>query len=301
MGTPDFACPCLTALLDAGHEVSLVLCQPDKKKGRGHQLQAPPVKQLAMEHQIEVFQPRSLKEPETLARLAAEDADFFAVVAYGKILPLGLLNLPKMGCINVHGSLLPALRGAAPIQYSLLLGHPKTGVCTMMMDEGLDTGDMLLTEETDILPSENTGELALRLSALGANLLVKTIEDFDGIAKRPQDSASATYSHMIKKSDRLLDWSQSAVDLHNRFRALSPLPGVTSLFRGKGIKICECSLGHGAGAPGEVLEMNKQGILVAAGQGALWLSSLQPESKKAMAASDLANGYQIKTGELFGQ
>jgi len=301
MGTPEFACPCLEALLAEGHQVSLVLCQPDKKKGRGHQFQAPPVKQLALEHQIEVFQPRSLKDPETIARLAEEQADFFVVVAYGKILPLAMLELPAQACINVHGSLLPELRGAAPIQYSLLLGHQKTGVCTMIMDVGLDTGDLLLSEETKILPQENAGDLATRLSGIGAQLLVKTIDKFADISPIPQDPSLATHSQMILKSDRLLDWNETAQALWNRFRALNPQPGVTTLFRSKGLKVCGVELAEGEGAPGEILEVNKLGILVGTGQGALRLTRLQPQSKKETAASDLANGYQIKAGEVFGQ
>jgi len=301
MGTPQFACPGLEALLEAGHEVPLVLCQPDRKKGRGHKLQAPPVKELALSRQLEVYQPESLKSPEVLERLAAHKADFFVVVAYGKILPKALLDLPQKACINLHASLLPQLRGAAPIQFSLWLGHQETGVCTMKMDVGMDTGDLLQTWTTPIDPFEDAGKLGQRLSTLGAALLTQTLEDFDQLTPQAQDHSAATYTRMITKEDRVLDWALPAPELHNRFRALSPEPGVLTKALGKSLRLLGLQPAEGQGQPGEVLSITPQGILVAAGTGALLLTQVMPESKGAMTAYGFAQGHQLQVGSQLGQ
>ena len=301
MGTPQFACPALEALLEAGHEVPLVLCQPDRKKGRGHKFQAPPVKELALSRQIEVYQPESLRTPEVVERLESYKSDFFVVVAYGKILPKSILDLPQKACINVHASLLPQLRGAAPIQFSLWLGHRETGVCTMKMDVGMDTGDLLLTETTPIDPNEDAGQLGQRLSLLGSRLLVRTLAEFDQLPPQAQDPSAATYARMITKEDRVLDWSLSAQDLHNRFRALSPEPGVLTWFQEKSLRLLGVQVAPGQGQPGEVLSIAPQGVLVAAGSGALLLTQVMPESKGAMTAYAFAQGHQLQLGSRLGQ
>ena len=341
MGTPQFACPGLEALLEAGHEVPLVLCQPDRKKGRGHKLQAPPVKELALSRQLEVYQPESLKSPEVLERLAAHKADFFVVVAYGKILPKALLDLPQKACINsatirLHSRRLPyaealsdsptnkatnsgrimpmdwlciemprkkilTVSGAAPIQFSLWLGHQETGVCTMKMDVGMDTGDLLQTWTTPIDPFEDAGKLGQRLSTLGAALLTQTLEDFDQLTPQAQDHSAATYTRMITKEDRVLDWALPAPELHNRFRALSPEPGVLTKALGKSLRLLGLQPAEGQGQPGEVLSITPQGILVAAGTGALLLTQVMPESKGAMTAYGFAQGHQLQVGSQLGQ
>ncbi|MDT8446747.1 MAG: methionyl-tRNA formyltransferase [bacterium] len=301
MGTPDFALPCLDALIHSHHQVSLVLCQPDRKKGRGHKMLAPPVKERALAAGIEVFQPEKIRhQPEVLARLQAEEADFFVVVAYGKILPQEVLDLPKKGCINVHASLLPKLRGAAPIQFSLLEGHQQTGVCTMLMDAGMDTGALLQCAETPIGPNETAETLTPRLAGMGAKLLLETLDRFDQLTPRPQAESEATYARLITKEDRQLDWSQPARDLFNRFRALSPVPGVVTQFKGKGLALLDCRLAKGHGAPGEVIEIGPESFKVACGSGALEIVELRPESKKSLSAQDFTHGYQLQIGQILG-
>lgn len=301
MGTPEFAVPTLQALLDSPHQVSLVLCQPDRKQGRGHKTQAPPVKQLAQAAGIEVFQPEQIKNrPDVAERLAAEKADFFVVVAYGKILPQEILDLPAQGCINVHASLLPRWRGAAPIQYALLAGDQKTGCCTMLMDIGMDTGDLLLCEETPIGPAETAETLTPRLSGLGAKLLVQTLDRFEEITAQRQDPEVATYAKLINKEDRLIDFNQPARDLANRFRALSPKPGVFCSFRGKRLALLDCRLALGSGKPGEVIALDEQSVTIACAKDALQLVEVRPESKGPMNARAFANGYQIKLGDQLG-
>ena len=305
MGTPDFAVPPLKALIKAGFTIPLLLCQPDRKKGRGHQLQFPLTKQLALEHQIEVFQPESLRTPEVQEKLAACEADFFVVIAYGKILPQKLLEIPKKACINVHASLLPKWRGAAPIQFSLLKGDTNTGVCTMLMDEGMDTGDLLLTQETAIDPTEKVDHLSERLTHLGAALIVETLQRFAEIVPQKQDESQATYTRLLKKEDRFIDWSLDAQAIYNHFRALSPIPGVVTLFRRKRLLLKEVDLVvHGDSLQqqqlGEMMALADGGFAVQCGKGMLRVLSCQPESKKEMKAGDFFNGYQIKPGETLG-
>lgn len=300
MGTPEFSLPALQALLDSEHQVSLVLSQPDKKQGRGHKVSPPAVKRLALEHGLEVYQPAKIRgNQEAFDRLKAEEADFFVVIAYGKILPKEILDLPKKGCINVHASLLPHLRGAAPIQFSLIQGDEVTGVTSMLMDEGMDTGDILLMEETPVDPDENALELAIRLSAMGGPLLLKTLAEFDQIVPQKQNDDQATYTCMIHKEDSLLDWGRPAKELFDLYRGLSPSPGVTAFFNSKRLKLKKLAMGRDSGelgVPGELIAIGELGVEVACGQGSLWIQEAQPENKKAMTATEWVNGFQVKVG-----
>jgi len=305
MGTPDFAVPSMAYLLKAGINISLLVCQPDRKKGRGHKLQFPPTKQFALDHQIEVFQPASVRTPEVIAKLREKRPDFCVVIAYGKILPQEILDLPKKGCLNVHGSLLPQWRGAAPIQFSLLNGDPETGVCTMLLDEGMDSGDILLTRSTPIAPDECLDSLSERLKLMGAELIVETIQTFDQIQPLKQDHEQATYTRLLKKEDRWIHWDDAAADVYNRYRALSPVPGVLTEFRGKrlllkSIEIAVLADGTPAGIPGTIVAVDKTAVTVACGQGAISILACQPENKKPVSSADWVNGHQVKTGEILG-
>jgi len=305
MGTPDFAVPALKALKEAGHDIPLLVCQPDKRKGRGQKFQYPPTKQYALEAGIEVYQPAKVRNQEALEKLASFEADFFVVIAYGKILPKALLDLPKKGCINVHASLLPKWRGAAPIQFSLWKGDQETGVCSMLMDEGMDTGDMLLVERTPIDPDETVDQLGDRLSSMGRELIVKTVENFEAIQPKTQNHEQATYTRMITKEDRVLQWDQNADAVYCQYRALSPSPGVFTMFRGKrlaikGMATCSAIVSGEPQKPGTILAIGAESISVACAAGAVNLTHCQPENKKALAVKDLINGYQIKVGEYLG-
>ena len=306
MGTPEFAVPALQHLIEANHRISMLVCQPDKKKGRGKRLQFPPTKQLALDHDIEVFQPASVRKPENIDSIAAVEPDFIVVVAYGKILPAALLNVPKKGCINIHASLLPAWRGAAPIQFALMNGEEKTGVCTMLMDEGLDTGDILLTKETEILPDEMVDGLSNRLSIIGAELIVETLNRFDEIQPIAQDHEAATYSRLINKEDRIIDWFKDAGVINGQFKALSPTPGVFTTFRKKRLKINALQVGNfedrvSSISPGTVVSIDKEKFLVACGKGSVSVLAVQPENKNQMSARDFINGYQLKANDILGE
>lgn len=302
MGTPDFAVPSMAYLLKAGINISLLVCQPDKKKGRGQKVQFPPTKQFALDHQIEVYQPTSVRTPEVIEKLRAHNPEFCVVIAYGRILPREILDLPQKGCLNVHASLLPKWRGAAPIQFSLLNGDRETGVCTMLIDEGMDSGDLLLSRTTPIEPDECADTLSDRLATMGAELIVETIKRFDDIHPIQQDHDKATFARLLKKEDRRILWDEDAASVYNRFRALSPSPGVFSEFRNKRLLI----RGMGsvdqthAEAPGTILEVGGEGVTVACGKGAVSILSCQPENKKQVSAQDWVNGHQVKTGERLG-
>ncbi len=305
MGTPDFAVPSMAYLLKAGINISLLVCQPDRKKGRGHKLQFPPTKQFALDHQIEVFQPDSVRSPEVIAKLREKRPDFCVVIAYGKILPKEILDLPEKACLNVHGSLLPQWRGAAPIQFSLLNGDSETGVCTMLIDEGMDSGDILLTRSTPIEPDECVDSLTERLKLMGAELIVETIQTFDQIQPLKQDHEQATFARLLKKEDRRISWDENATAVYNRYRALSPTPGVHTEFRGKrlllkSMKVTELAGETPAETPGTIVSVDRPGVTVACGKGAISILSCQPENKKPVSAADWVNGHQVKTGEFLG-
>ena len=301
MGTPDFAVPSLQKLIDNGYDIPLVVSQPDKPRGRSKQLVMPEVKALAVETGIEVFQPVSLKNEEASAYIASFEPDFLVVAAYGKILPKAVLDIPKKACINVHGSLLPKYRGAAPIQWSVLNGDKTTGVTTMLMGEGLDTGDMLLKKEVAIGENETAAALFDRLAVVGADLLMQTLENFDHITPEPQEEAAATYAPMISRDLCPINWNEPAATIHNKVRGLAEWPVAVTTLGGKNLKI---HAGRVAGstdkAPGTVIE-NRKKIVVACGNNTSYeIVSLQLEGKKRMQSDAFLLGHKIEIGERIG-
>ncbi|MDO4269621.1 MAG: methionyl-tRNA formyltransferase [Eubacteriales bacterium] len=301
MGTPDFAVPSLRALLDAGHEVLAVYTQPDKPQGRKQVLTVPPVKALAIEHGIPVFQPATLKDEGEQERLRALAPELIVVVAYGKLLPKAVLDIPPRGCVNVHGSLLPRWRGAAPIQWAVIAGDEKAGVTTMKMAEGLDTGDMLLTYETAVGPRETAGELFDRLAEAGAELLVQTLDGWDEITPTPQDDGASCYAKMLDKQMAVIDWSKSAREIDCLIRGLNPWPVALTTLAGERLKIYAATPCGGKGRPGEVLESGaKAGLTVACGEGALTLDEIQLVGGKRMKSADFLRGHAVETGTLLG-
>lgn len=301
MGTPDFAVPSLQALIDAGHDVCAVYTQPDKPQGRKQILTAPPVKTLALEHDIPVFQPNTLKNEDEQARLRELAPEVIIVVAYGKLLPKVVLDIPPHGCINVHGSLLPRWRGAAPIQWAVIAGDEMAGVTTMQMAEGLDTGDMLLTYETKVGEKETAGELFDRLAQSGAELLTQTLVKLDEITPRPQDDAQSCYAHMLDKQMAVIDWSKSAHEIDCLIRGLNPWPIALTTFSGERLKVFAAEKAVGNGEPGTVLEADpKKGLTVACGEGALGLTEIQLVGGKRMKATDFLRGHVIEVGTKLG-
>ena len=297
MGTPDFAVPSLQALIDAGHDVCAVYTQPDKPQGRKQILTAPPVKTLALEHDIPVFQPNTLKNGDEQARLRELAPEVIIVVAYGKLLPKAVLDIPPHGCINVHGSLLPRWRGAAPIQWAVIAGDEMAGVTTMQMAEGLDTGDMLLTYETKVGEKETAGELFDRLAQSGAELLTQTLVKLDEITPRPQDDAQSCYAHMLDKQMAVIDWSRSAHEIDCLIRGLNPWPIALTTLSGERLKVFAAEKANGRGEPGTVLEADpKKGLTVACGEGALRLTEIQLVGGKRMKANDFLRGHAIEVG-----
>ena len=301
MGTPDFAVPSLQALIDAGHDVCAVYTQPDKPQGRKQILTAPPVKTLALEHDIPVFQPNTLKNEDEQARLRELAPEVIIVVAYGKLLPKAVLDIPPHGCINVHGSLLPRWRGAAPIQWAVIAGDEMAGVTTMQMAEGLDTGDMLLTYETKVGEKETAGELFDRLAQSGAELLIQTLVKLDEITPRPQDDAQSCYAHMLDKQMAVIDWSKSAHEIDCLIRGLNPWPIALTTLSGERLKVFAAEKAAGNGEPGTVLEADpKKGLTVACGEGALKLTEIQLVGGKRMKATDFLRGRAIEVGTKLG-
>ncbi len=297
MGTPDFAVPSLQALIDAGHDVCAVYTQPDKPQGRKQILTAPPVKTLALEHDIPVFQPNTLKNEVEQARLRELAPEVIIVVAYGKLLPKAVLDIPPHGCINVHGSLLPRWRGAAPIQWAVIAGDEMAGVTTMQMAEGLDTGDMLLTYETKVGEKETAGELFDRLAQSGAELLIQTLVKLDEITPRPQDDAQSCYAHMLDKQMAVIDWSKSAHEIDCLIRGLNPWPIALTTLSGERLKVFAAEKAAGNGEPGTVLEADpKKGLTVACGEGALKLTEIQLVGGKRMKVNDFLRGHAIEVG-----
>ena len=301
MGTPDFAVPSLQALIDAGHDVCAVYTQPDKPQGRKQILTAPPVKTLALEHDIPVFQPNTLKNEDEQARLRELAPEVIIVVAYGKLLPKAVLDIPPHGCINVHGSLLPRWRGAAPIQWAVIAGDEMAGVTTMQMAEGLDTGDMLLTYETKVGEKETAGELFDRLAQSGAELLTQTLVKLDEIEPRPQDDAQSCYAHMLDKQMAVIDWSKSAHEIDCLIRGLNPWPIALTTLSGERLKVFAAEKAAGNGEPGTVLEADpKKGLTVACGEGALGLTEIQLVGGKRMKATDFLRGHANEVGTKLG-
>lgn len=305
MGTPQFAAVSLEKLMTTDHEIIGVVTQPDKPRGRGMQMTPSEVKCVALRHQLPVWQPAKVAEAEFLKIFADLNPDLVVVVAFGQKIPAPILFNPKYGCINVHGSLLPQYRGAAPIQWSILNGDRETGVTTMYMDEGWDTGDIIYQEKTAIDPNENFGQLYLRLAEMGGDLLVKTVEDIScGKNPRiPQDHKKATMAPKLTPDLQQMDWTLSAETLHNRVRTFAPAPGVETFWNGERLKILETRLtaGQPSAAPGEIAAiMKNQGILVGTGDRPLLITQVQPQGKKAMSAMDYANGRRLQPGMFFG-
>ena len=302
MGTPDFAVPCLQALIDDGHDVCAVFTQPDKPKGRHGVLSAPPVKELALKYDIPVYQPDLLKNDETKSFFASLGADLALVVAYGKILPEEFLNAPKYGCINMHASLLPKLRGAAPIQWSIINGEKRSGVTAMQMDKGLDTGDILLSESVEIRDDETAQELHDELSVLGAQVMRKTLLMLQKGVLLPirQDDSQSTYAPILTKELSAIDWQKSALQIHNQIRGLYPWPGASAVLNGKTLKIHSAKLlVKTEGEPGEVV-FNDRRLCVACGDGnAVELLVIQAPGKKAMPVTDYLRGNPVVLGTIF--
>lgn len=302
MGTPDFAVPCLEKLIKDGHNIVGVLTQPDKPQGRKMKLTPPPVKELALQNNLEVYQPESLKNDAIKQLLEDKQPELIVVVAYGKILPKYVLDFPKYGCINVHGSLLPRWRGAAPIQWSIIAGDKTAGVTTMKMAEGLDNGDMLLKYETEIAQTETAGELFDRLALNGAELLHDTIEQIDSIVPEVQDESKANYAHMLDKQMAQIDWSKSNKEIDCLIRGLNPWPVALTTLNGERLKIYSASLQNASGKAGEVLKADsKNGLLVACGEGAMLLNEIQAVGGKRMNAKDYLRGHKIEVGSILGE
>lgn len=301
MGTPDFAVAALDALHAAGHDIVCVYAQPPRPAGRGHKLQPSPVQKRAEELGIAVRHPLSLKKDAAArADFAALKADVAVVAAYGLILPKDVLDAPVHGCINIHASLLPRWRGAAPIQRAIMAGDDKSGVCIMQMEEGLDTGPVLLRGTVPITAQTTAQTLHDALAALGADLIVKALENLSGLTPEKQSDEGVTYAHMLSKEDGRIDWSQSAADIERQMRALSGWPGVWTLHRGARLKILSAQVEKPDGAQGKAGEIIDRHLVVACGRGSLRLTSVQPENRKPMDGLSFTNGSHISIGEILG-
>ncbi len=307
MGTPDIAVPTLHALREAGHEVCLVITQPDRPRGRGRKCVPCAVKCAAEEAGLPITQPERVGEEECCALLRRLQPDAFVVVAFGQILPPEVLAIPRLGSINVHFSLLPKYRGAAPVERALMAGETKTGVTIMLMDEGMDTGPILAAREVEIGEEETAGELKERLAELGAPLLVETLEAFAAgkITPQPQDHEAATYARRIKKEEAEIDWARPAREIFNLVRAMNPAPGAYTWFRGKQLKIWRARVAQESaqaeGIPGTVTEASKCGILTKTGRGLLRLEEVQVESRGRVTGAEFVNGYRVARGEVLGR
>lgn len=310
MGTPDFAVGALQAIIEAGHQVVAVVTQPDKPKGRGKEMQMTPVKACAIAHDIPVFQPVKVKDAEAVAVLRGYEADIFVVAAFGQILSEEILNMPKYGCVNIHASLLPKYRGAAPIQWAIIDGEKKTGVTIMQMDKGLDTGDMLFKTEVEIDAKETGDSLHDKLAEAGAKLIVEALPQIEAgnITPVKQKDEESCYAKMLQKSMGRIDWKQSAYKLDCLIRGLISWPGASTIYHGKNLKIWEEEVADETtaciqlkdAAPGTVVGIEKDALYVQTGDGVLRIVSVQLEGKKRMAVRDFLLGCQMKTGEQLG-
>ena len=306
MGTPDFAVPTLEALCNSEYDVIEVVTQPDKPKGRGKSVQMTPVKECALKYDIPVYQPVRLRNEESVAHLAELDIDFMVVVAFGQILPKSVLDMPRYGCINLHSSLLPAYRGAAPMQWTIINGETKTGVTTMYMDEGIDTGDILLQEETPIYDDETGGSLHDRLADMGANLLIKTLKGIEDntITRIKQDDSKSNYVGMLNKSHGKMDFTKSAIELERLVRGLNPWPSAYTTLNGKMFKIWEAKAiednsQYEGIKEGTIVKINKYSLVVKTGKGLLELFQVQLEGKKRMIVEDFLRGYNVEEGTVL--
>jgi methionyl-tRNA formyltransferase len=317
MGSPDFALPSLRALI-AHHRVVLVMTQPDKPAGRGHRLTAPPVKRLAEEAAIQVLQPRSARSSDVADALRATEADLAVVVAYGKILPRAVLDAFPRGCVNVHASLLPAYRGAAPIQWSIIRGERETGITIMKLDEGMDTGPMLLTRREPIRDDDTAGTLAIRLAEIGAQALIEALAQLEAGAaiETPQDPALATYAPMLTKAHGQVDWTHTATEVRDLVRGADPWPGATTTLKGEPLKLYGATSAdtpgdpgahsahtNGKGAPrvpGQTLAIDERGVVIACGAGAVRIAELQAAGGRRMPAAELARGRGLTAASILG-
>ena len=306
MGTPDFSVGTLEALIAAGHEIPLVVSQPDKPKGRGHELQPIPVKEAALKHGLTVYQPKKVRDPEVIEKLRETEADVIVVIAFGQIIPKSILEMKQYGCINVHASLLPKYRGAAPIQQAVIDGEKESGVTIMQMGTGLDTGDMISKIIVPLAADETGGSLFDKLAEAGAKLLIATLPHiFDGTAvyeKQPEESPTP-YAGMITKQMGLMDFSKSAAELERLVRGLNPWPSAFTFYNGKTLKVWESFVAESddlnQAEPGTVVKADKKGIYVACGEGVLVLSQVQLEGKKRMDADAFLRGCRIEAGNRF--
>lgn len=302
MGTPQAAVPTLRRCLEDGHEVVAVWTQPDKPSGRGNKVTFTPVKDFALAHGLSVFQPVRIKNDEAKQLFASHDADVAVVVAYGRILPDEFLRAPRRGCINVHFSLLPLYRGAAPANWAIIKGEIETGVTTMFIEPTLDTGPILLQDKTPIGDKETAPELMQRLAEIGAELLGETLAQLNDLTPRPQHDADATFAPVLKKEDGLIDWSQSAFELERRIRGFQPWPNAYTTYNAKGLTIWSAEPSTIASAtPGEIVVAQRDELVVSCGyETSLRLIEVQPEARKRIAARDFINGMHLKVGDRFG-
>ncbi|QDH19731.1 methionyl-tRNA formyltransferase [Saccharibacillus brassicae] len=307
MGTPQFAVSCLEALLESDCNVVAVVTQPDRPQGRKKVLTPSPVKEAALKHHLPVLQPERMRSKEAVEELASFHPDLIVTAAYGQILPKSLLEVPELGCVNVHGSLLPAYRGGAPIQRSIMNGEPKTGITLMYMAEGLDTGDMISVTEVDITDRDDSGSLFEKMAEAGAALLKRELPRLlnGRVAARAQDESLATYAPNLSREDERIDWTRSPREIFNQVRGLSPFSGGYTLWNEEVFKIWQVEPpeenGPEAGAaPGTVLDVNSQAIVVACGSGAVRLTKVQPAGKKAMPVSEFVRGTSMQAGTVLG-
>lgn len=304
MGTPDFARPTLEALIKSKHNVVAVVTQPDRPKGRGLQMVSPPVKTLAQRLGIPILQPPRIKEPRAIDYLKVLSPDLIVVVAYGQILPEEILAIPPLGSINLHASLLPELRGAAPIAWAIIEGQETTGLTTMYMDEGMDTGEIILQKKVDILPTETTGALSEKLSQVGAHLVLETLRliEQENAPRTAQNDSLATYAPIIKKEDCLIDWQGPAQKTYNLIRGLTPHPGAFTYLNGKRLKIygCEILQLKGEEMPAKIVKAKRDELVVATTEGGLSLLEVQPEGKRRMRIGEFLAGHRVNEGMAFG-
>lgn len=305
MGTPEFAVPSLAALLTSEHSVVGIVTQPDRPKGRGQELAASPIKQLAVQHKIPILQPLKMKEPAFLDTLSAWKPDLIAVTAFGRILPKVILDLPPRGCVNVHASLLPKYRGAGPIQWALIRGERETGITTMLMDEGMDTGAMLLQERIAITPDDTAGTLSSKLADIGGRLLLDTLARIQNgtVTPQPQDQSQATMAPLLKKEDGLLDWTLPALELVNRVRGLSPWPGAYTYLGEDRWVVWKASVLDRSVAtvlPGTIVDATKEGVVVATGDGVLRIMEFQPANSRRMSVAQYLTGHILAPSLRLG-
>lgn len=316
MGTPEFACPSLSLLIKSRHDIVGVVTQPDRRKGRGMKISFSPIKELALRNNLNIYQPSNINAPEFIGLLREISPDLIAIVAFGQILSEKILRLPKYGCINLHPSLLPKYRGAAPIPWAILNGEEKTGVTTFYLSEEVDGGDIILQREERIRKDDTTTTLSQRLAEMGAELLIETIDKIEKkeAPRIPQDREKATYAPRLKKEDGLIDWKESASQIERLTRAMNPWPGAYTFVKLKikneklKVKIWKTEeityhISHIANRkfqPGEVVDITKEGMVIACGEGFLLVKEVQPPGKRRMSASSFAAGYRVKIGSIFG-